>query len=86
MSQLTISVSGTVNVAVVTRVRLVLDVCGVDGDTTSLLLGCTVNLRVVREGGTTLAGQNLGNSRSERGLSVVDVTWLEIVSEMYRTV
>ena len=69
----TVSVSGTVNVTVVSVVGLVLDVCGVDGDTTGLLLRRFVNLRIVGELSRALLSEDPGNGSSQRGLAVVDV-------------
>ena len=61
--------------AVVTAITLVLDVRGVDGNTASLLLRCLVDLGVVGEARGTLLGENLGDSSSQRGLAMVDVTY-----------
>lgn len=71
----TISMTGTVNMAIVPVVGLVLDVGRVDGDTASLLLGRLVNAGVVGERCSTLGRQNLRNGGSERRLSVVNVTY-----------
>lgn len=66
---LTISVSGAVNVTVVPAGTLVLNVRRVDGDTTGLLFR-----RVVRELGTTLLSEHLGDSGGQGGFAVIDVT------------
>ena len=66
--------SGTVDVGVVTGLRLVLDVGGVDGDSTSALFGSLIDLVVRGELGEVLLGQNLGDGGSQRGFAVIDVT------------
>lgn len=66
--------SRAVNVAVMPVGSLVLDVSGVDGDTTGLLLGCLVNLSVVDERCTSRLGQDFCDSRGKSGLAVIDVT------------
>ena len=71
---LTISVSRTVDVAIVTGVTLVLDMCRVDSDTTGLFLRRLVNLGIVGELGSPLLRQNLGNGCSQCSLAMVDVT------------
>ena len=71
---LTVSVSRTVDVAIVPVVRLVLDVCRVDGDTTSTLFGGFVNVLVVREACTSTLRENLGDSGSQGGLAMVNVS------------
>lgn len=64
----------TVDVGIVPVLGLVLDVSGGDGNSTSLLLGCLVDLVVVGEGGrAVLARKVLGDSRGEGRLTVVDV-------------
>jgi hypothetical protein len=55
-------------------VGLILDVSRVDCDTTGLLLRGAVDLGIVREGGATLARQDLGNGGGEGCLAVVDVS------------
>lgn len=55
--------------------RLVLDVGGVDGNTTGLLFRGLVDLRVVGELGGTILGEHTGDGSGQRCLSVVDVTW-----------
>ena len=69
-----IGVSGTVDVRVMARLRLVLDVRGVDGDSTSTLFGSLIDLVVRGELGEVLLGQNLGDGGSQRGFAVIDVT------------
>ncbi|SHW82083.1 Uncharacterised protein [Mycobacteroides abscessus subsp. abscessus] len=71
-----VSVTGGVDVCVVTLLGLVLHVRDVDRDTTSLLFGSVVDLvegrRLVQIG--VLVMQHLGDSCSESGLAVVNVT------------
>lgn len=83
----TISVTGTINVGVMTAGSLVLDVLLIsrihghskrtyrsgDGDTSSLLLGCFVNSTVVHEFSTVLLGQVFCDGSSQCRLSVIDV-------------
>ena len=65
---------GAVNVCVVTVVGLVLNVGGVDGDLSSLLLGGFVNRVVALRLCQTLLRENRCDSRGQRCLSVVNVT------------
>jgi hypothetical protein len=68
--------TGAVDVGVVTSLCLVLDVRGVDGDTTRLLFRGLVDLVVGQEldGALGAIGQNLGDGGGQRGLAVIDVT------------
>lgn len=50
-----------VDVSIVSIARLVFDVGCRDGDTSSLFLGCLVNLRVVDKLSTTTLGQDFCN-------------------------
>jgi hypothetical protein len=68
-----ISVSGTVDMSVVTILCLVLDVTGVDGDLPCLLLRRTVDVLVAHCGTPSLLGQDLGDCLGEGGLAVIDV-------------
>src|SRR5665647_3517422 len=71
-----VSVTGAVDVGVVTRLRLVLDVCDGDRDAALLLFGRLVDI-VEREHGVqvrVLVVQNLGYRSCQRRLTVVDVT------------
>lgn len=63
-----ISVTGTVDVSIVSFFGLVFDVSGGDGDTTLSLLGGLVNGSVVKEVGESLLGLALGNSGGQSGL------------------
>lgn len=62
--------------AIMPVVGLVLDMGRVDGDTTSPLLRRFVDICVVRELCTTTLCKHFGNSGSQGGLSVIDVTWI----------
>ena len=68
-----VSVTRAVNVSVVTLVGLVLNVSGVDRDTTSLLFGSLVDGSVVLELSLTLHSQILGDSGGQSGLAVVNM-------------
>ena len=72
----TISMTGTVNVSIMTVVSFVLNMSRVDSDTTGLLFGCLVDLRVVGELGGSLLSKDLGNGCCQRSLAMVDVTCL----------
>ena len=71
-----VSVAGAVNVSVVTRVGLVLDVGGVDRDSTLSLLRSLIDVLesddLVGVGGQS-GCENLRDCRSQSGLAVVDV-------------
>ena len=54
--------------------RLVLDVCRVNGNTTSALLGRLVDVSVVGELRASLLCEDFGDSRSQSGLSMVDMS------------
>ena len=75
-----VSMAGAVNVSVVTGIGLILDVSDGDRDAALALLGSLVDVFEGREVGgcgavrTVVLGQNLGDSRGQRGLAVVDVT------------
>ncbi len=62
-----------VNVSIVTLVGLVLNVSGVDRDTTRLLFGSLIDGSVVLELSLTLQSQVLGDSGGQSGLAVVNV-------------
>ena len=68
--------------AIVAAITLVLDVRGVDGDTASLLLRCLVDLGVVGEARGALLGEDLGNSSSQRGLTMINVTCKKRMSQL----
>ena len=69
-----VSMARAVNVGVVTLLGVVLNVSGVDRDTTSLLLGSLVDAGVIHEVGVALQSQVLGDGGSQSGLAVVNVT------------
>ena len=75
-----------VNVSVVTLVGLVLNVSGVDRDTTSTLLGSLIDVGVIHEVCVTLQGQNLGDGGSQSGLAMVNVADGADVNMRLRTV
>ena len=62
-----------VNVSVVTSVSLILNVSGVDGDTTLLLLGSLIDASVVLELSLALHSQILGDGSGQGSLAVVNV-------------
>jgi hypothetical protein len=68
-------VTGTVDMSVMARLRLVFYVGGVDGDTTGPFFGGLVNLSVASELGTARFRKNSGDGSSQGRLSVIDVTW-----------
>ena len=63
-----------VNVSIVTSVGLILNVSGVDRDTTSALLGSLIDVGIVHELCVALQSQVLGDSSGQSGLAVVNVT------------
>ena len=68
-----IGVTRAVDMRIVTICGLVLDVSGVDGDTTLLLFGSVVNLVERLDLGEALLCQNLGNSSGKSSLAVVNM-------------
>ena len=69
-----VSMAGAVNVSVVTLLSLILNVSGVDCDTTLSLLRSLIDLIVSFELSLALKGQPLCDSCSSSGLAVVNVT------------
>ena len=69
-----VGVARAVHVSIVTLGRLILDVGGVDGDTTLTLLGSLIDGRVVGVLSTALHRQVLGDGSGQSGLTMVDVT------------
>jgi len=59
---------------VVARVGFVLDMTGIDRDTTRLFFGSLINRRVVDEFASTLFRENLCDGCGQGRLAVVDVT------------
>ena len=70
-----VGVARAVDVSVVTRIGLILDVGDVDGDAALLLFGGSVNLAeiIFRVDIRVLFVQHLGNGRGQGGLTVIDV-------------
>ena len=68
-----VGVAGAVNVSVVAVDGLVLDVSGVDGDTTLFLFGSGVDGVEGFHFGETFLGQHLGDGGGEGGLAMVNV-------------
>ena len=69
-----VSMAGAVNVSVVTLSGLVLNVTGVDGDSSLSLLGCVIDLVVSEELDLIVAEcEDLGDSCGKSGLTVVNV-------------
>ena len=60
--------------SIVTVSSLILDVSGVDCDTTSLLFGGLIDVSVVGELCIAEEGQILGDGCGQSGLAMVDVT------------
>ena len=69
-----VGVAGAVNVSIVTMISLILNVSGVDGDTTLSLLRSLIDHIVSLELSLTLKSQNLGDSCGKSGLAMVNVT------------
>ena len=70
-----VSVARAVNVSVVTLGGIVLNVGGVDGDTTSLLLRSVVDLIELKSlAYTVVLSKNGGDCRGKSGLTVIDVS------------
>ena len=69
-----VSVTWAVNVSVVTDLRVVLNVSGVDGDTASFLFWCAVDLVEVNTSRTENFGADASQSSGQSGFTVVNVT------------
>ena len=69
-----VSVTWAVNVSVVTDQRVVFNVRGVDGDTTSFFFWCAVDFIEINDCGTEHFGANASQSSSQSGFTVVNVT------------
>ena len=69
-----VSMARAVNVSIVTSVGLILNVSGVDRDTTSTLFGSLIDVGIVHEVCVTLQCQVLGDRSGQSGLAVVNVT------------
>ena len=68
-----VGVARAVDVGIVTFGSLILDVSGVDGNTTLALLGSLIDGRVIGVLSAALHRQILGDSRGQSGLTMVDV-------------
>lgn len=68
-----IGMPGAVDVGIVSEVRLVLDVGGVDGDAPRALLRRLVNVLVGHAPGLSSLGEDLGDRGGKGGLAVIDV-------------
>jgi hypothetical protein len=69
-----VGMAGAVNVSVVTVYSLILDVGGSNGDTALTLFRSVVDLIKGFELASTAGSHNFGDSSSQRGLAVIDVT------------
>ena len=69
-----VGMAGTVDMGIVPLGRLILEMPGIDGNTTSLLFGCIVDIIVLQGFVTKLFGAVHGNGRAQSGLAVVDVS------------
>ena len=69
-----VGVARAVNVSIVTLVGLILNVSGVDGDTTLSLFGSLVDAGIILELGLALQSQVLGDGSGQGGLAMVNVT------------
>ena len=81
-----VSMARAVNVSVVTLLGLILNVSGVDRNTTSALLGSLIDVGIVHEVCVALQCQILGDSGGQSGLAVVNVTDGADVNMRLRTV
>jgi hypothetical protein len=68
-----VSVARAVNVGVVSIRSLILDVRGVNGDTSLTLLRCLVDVTVLDILCLALLGKHLRDGRGQRSLAVIDV-------------
>jgi len=70
-----VSMAGAVHVSIVTVCGLILNVSGIDGDTSFLFLGSRVDSIISLDlDGGVCQSQNLGDSSGKRGLTMVNVT------------
>ena len=69
-----VSVSGAVNVSIVTVISLILNVSGVDCNTALSLFRSLIDVRVILELSLTLQRKILGDSSCKSGLTMVNVT------------
>ena len=68
-----VGVAGAVNVRIVALLGLILNVRGVDRDTTGTLFRGLVDVRIIDEFGVALQVQDLGDRGRQRGLAMVNV-------------
>ena len=69
-----VCVSGAVHVCVVTFFRLILNVTGIDGNTSFLLFGCIIDLRIIHKFvGAVHQRKIFGDRSSQRGFTMVNV-------------
>ena len=68
-----VGVARAIDMRIVTIGGLILDVCGVDGDTALLLLGSVVDLIERLDFAQTLGCQHLGDGGGKGGLTVVNM-------------
>ena len=66
--------SGTVDVGVVPRVRVVFDMCGGDGDTTLSLFRGLVDFAIFEERSVAFFSLPFCDGSSQGGLAVIDMT------------
>ena len=69
-----VSMAGAVNVSIVTLSSLVLNVSGIDCDTTLSLFGSLIDVCIINEVSRTAEVQNLCDSSSQSCLTMVNVT------------
>src|SRR5699024_4321898 len=69
-----VSMAGAVNVSIVTALGLILNVSGVDGNTTLSLFGSLIDISIINEISAAAQVQNLGDSSSQGGFTMVNVT------------
>ena len=81
-----VSVTRAVNVSIVTSLGLILNVSGVDGDTTLLLFGSGVDGVKALHLGKALLSENLGDSSGEGGLTMVNVADSTDVDVRFRAI
>ena len=68
-----VGVAGAVNVCIVTVLRLILNVSGVDCNTALALFRRFIDIRVINELRFALQAQNLGDCSGQSGFTVVNV-------------
>jgi hypothetical protein len=71
--KLTVGMSGTIDVTIMTRICLVFNVRGVDGNSASFLLWSFIDLRVVGKLGAPFYGEDLSDCSSQGCLPMVNM-------------